>query len=304
MQPLATSPSQHTVVLVDAMCSCYAVNAVVGHLETKAGVQTGLRFGMLRMLLNLEKVLNPEKLVLVWDAVSPVKAVGVDGYKANRGMTDDKKKMYGQLDELKQLISLTKYSQAYAEGYEADDVIGCLARQLKQEARVVIAATDNDFCQLIEDGRVVVWDPREKALREEQYVVDTFGRLPREMLFYRALVGDISDNLPGIKLTVGENVLMKTFFDVHVPDWMSGVPHTAEFLKLFQKYVRVLSEEESDRIFSNVQVMSLLDPPEIDLTRGKSDLSALINELTKIECTSFMKVGKDSKRKVDQLVKW
>lgn len=304
LNSLMTQPSTKTVVLVDAMCSCYAINAMVGHLATKAGEPTGLRFGMLRVLLNLEKIFTPDKLVVVWDAITPVKASGVSEYKANRVMTDGTKKMYGQLDQLKQMLALTKYSQAFAEGYEADDVIGSLSRQLKKEAKVVIVSTDNDFCQLIEDDHIVVWDPRTKALREQQYVIDTFGRLPREMLFYRAVMGDVSDNLPGLKLSVGEKVALTSLFGVHLPATLLGPEFIATFLQLFQKHVKMLSAEEINRVCSNVKVMALVDPPEIELTKGKSDERALAMELDKIECSSFMKVNKDGTTKVGQLTKW
>lgn len=141
------------LLLIDASPLIYANYAAMGHFSTKAGIPTGIRYGFLRSVRSYAEKLKADRVCVVYDHPSAVlKASQVESYKADRVTTEGKLKMWSQIPDLKELVKLTRWAQAEAEGFEADDVIGHLAREFaKQGHDAFIVTPDNDMLQLISD---------------------------------------------------------------------------------------------------------------------------------------------------------
>jgi len=128
---------RQTILLIDASPLIYSNFNSIGFLESENGEPTGLRFGFLRSTRSYTEKNQADRTVLCFDLPGLVKkAEGHSTYKSNRVWTEEKNKMYGQVPELREMLSLTKYTQADAEGYEADDVIGSLARQMESQGHL------------------------------------------------------------------------------------------------------------------------------------------------------------------------
>jgi len=119
-------------------------------------------------------------------------------YKATRQkMPED---LVVQVPYIKELVQVHGLAQIERAGFEADDVIATLSRWARDhDLEVVIVSGDKDLIQLVEDPWVRQWDPQKDIVFTEEAVAGRFGIAPRQMVDYLALVGDASDNIPGVK---------------------------------------------------------------------------------------------------------
>lgn len=283
------------VTIVDASPLIYSVFNTVGHLSTKAGTPTGLRYGVIRALNSYRKRTKADRVVVVYDTPGAVKkAEGVEEYKSNREWTESKATMYSQVDDLKKMIDMSNFTQAYAEGYEADDVIGCIARRVSKDPKnfVWIVSVDNDMAQLVNET-VKVFNTKGKKKAEEvhdrDWVFEKFGVYPESLLTYRSIMGDTSDNLKGICGGSKSDIVQKYLNDYPPLDfdkWMNlNFQHLATLLK-------VKDIDEADlKVRVNENVMRLHNPSEVELiiTKGGKDPVAMENLFTELEFKSMMK---------------
>jgi 5'-3' exonuclease len=120
------------------------------------------------------------------------------GYKAQRAETPPQ--VHGLLDKVKDRLRADGYLMWAAPGFEADDVIAWACKQAEQDpgiGKVVIASSDKDLHQLV-GGKVTCYSPMNRATFDAAAVVEKHGVEPRHMLDYLSLVGDASDNVPGV----------------------------------------------------------------------------------------------------------
>jgi len=160
---------------------------------------------VIRALRSYQKELNADKVVVCWDRPEPIlKAAELPEYKSNREWTEEKDNMYKQVPALKEMISLTRFTQAEAPGYEADDVVAYLARQLEIQGNTVyILTTDNDLCQVVTKN-VSIFMPKKKDqkkhFKDPSWVQGQFGVRVENFLLWKSLTGDKSDNVAGVDL--------------------------------------------------------------------------------------------------------
>ena len=149
------------------------------------------------MTLKLLREINPEYIAFCFDRKEPSFRVKLyEDYKANRGeMPDD---LVPQIPYIKKLTDYLGIPRFDAKGFEADDVIGTLAKfSTKRKQEVVIVSGDKDFAQLITD-KVTMYDPMRENKYDLEGVVKKWGIESSQMIDYLALVGDASDNIPGV----------------------------------------------------------------------------------------------------------
>ena len=166
-------------------------------LMTSDGRMTQAIFGMVNMLRSLLKECQPSHIAVVMDAKG--KTFRHDlyyQYKANRpSMPDDLRE---QLEYIKKIIPAMGLPMISIPGVEADDVIGTLSVTATNEGyRVMIVSSDKDLTQLVND-RVEMVDTMKGTRFDPQGVTDKFGVPPEKIIEFLALVGDTSDNIPGI----------------------------------------------------------------------------------------------------------
>ncbi|MGQ9898258.1 MAG: DNA polymerase I [Acidobacteriota bacterium] len=198
---MPTSPiSPHRLFLVDAMAHIYRAYYAVRGLATQAGQPTNAVFGFTSILRKLQKIYTPEYLVVVMDSAAPsFRKARFDAYKAHRAeMPVD---LQEQIPFIEKVCDALRIARVKVDGYEADDLIGTLARlAVEQGLEAVIVSNDKDMTQLVRDGvSLLRVDNKsgEFVLCDRAGVEAWIGVPPEQVVDVLALWGDSSDNIPG-----------------------------------------------------------------------------------------------------------
>ncbi len=197
---MTASDRDQTLYLVDVSSFIFRAFYAIRILNSPKGEPTNATYGVATMLKRLLEEANPKFLSIIYDSKEPSFRKKVfQEYKANRSAPpDDLIPQFGQVEKLIQKMGISSFRQS---GIEADDLIATMTRQwLKQDSknRVIIVTGDKDLMQLVEP-RVRVWDTMKEKIYEESDVQEKFGIPPTLIRDYLALVGDSSDNIPGVK---------------------------------------------------------------------------------------------------------
>lgn len=189
------------LMLVDAYSLLFRAFFGGRYLSTTDQRPTGAVYGFATMLLNLLEQQSPASVVVCWDAPARTfRRESFDGYKAHRPEPDPQ--LRAQIPVARELVAALGLESAESPGYEADDVIGCLAQRGRAAGyEVEIVTGDTDALQLVRDG-VSVLMVRRGVSELEQFDTDAvqrrYGLTPRQIVDLKALVGDTSDNIPGV----------------------------------------------------------------------------------------------------------
>lgn len=189
--------SQAPLVLVDGSSYLYRAFHALPPLTTSRGLPTGAVKGVLNMLKSLRKQYPDSPFAVVFDAKGGTFRDDMYAeYKANRpSMPDD---MRVQIEPLHQSVIALGFPLLCVEGVEADDVIGTLARSSAAADRpVVISTGDKDMAQLV-DGHITLVNTMTGSALDVEGVKEKFGVAPEQIIDYLALMGDSSDNIPGV----------------------------------------------------------------------------------------------------------
>jgi len=188
-------------------------------LQTVDGVYTNAIYGFCKILRKIENEHKPDYMVIAWDLNRETfRRVLYPQYKAHRKKT--RPELSSQFDHMQKLLKYINIPSIVMDGYEGDDLIGSMAEKYKKNAEVIILTKDQDALQLIDDN-VTVWLTTSKvndivcdlkikqsdiadcldrsfpfnASRFEEY----YGFKPIQMIDYKGMSGDTSDNIPGIR---------------------------------------------------------------------------------------------------------
>ncbi|MGD9560051.1 MAG: DNA polymerase I [Oscillospiraceae bacterium] len=181
-------------------------------LTTKTGEYTNAIYGFMNILLKLESDWQPDEVAVAFDLPAPTfRHEMYDGYKAKRkGMPEE---LAAQMPVLKELLQKLGYVEVSREGYEADDILGTLALACEKRGDACYLATgDRDNLQLAAPGVAVLLTTTrmgrgETTLMDEAAVQAQYGVAPRQLIDVKALMGDASDNIPGVP-GVGEKTAL------------------------------------------------------------------------------------------------
>jgi DNA polymerase-1 len=186
------------LLLVDASSSIFRAFFALPALANSAGVPTNAVLGFTTMLQKLLRESRPDCVAIVWDAPGPRRRKQLyAGYKATREATPED--LRAQIPFIRRIVDGYRLATVEYAGEEADDVIAALARSAERAGyEVEIASTDKDLLQLVSPSIHVVDTMRDRRFGPAE-VEARFGVPPAQMLDLRALVGDASDNIPGVK---------------------------------------------------------------------------------------------------------
>ncbi len=192
--PIPDSPD---LVLVDASSYLYRAFHALPALSNSRGEPTGAVLGVLNMMAKFLKECRPKRIALVFDA--PGKTFRDDlfaEYKAHRQpMSDD---LRSQIEPLLAILRAQGLPLLRIAGVEADDVIGTLACRASRAGQTVLISTgDKDMAQLV-DGSITLVNTMSNTVLDRAGVKAKFDVFPEQIIDYLALVGDSSDNIPGI----------------------------------------------------------------------------------------------------------
>ena len=186
------------LVLIDGNAILHRAFHALPPLTTKRGEPINAVYGLISMLLRVIQDLKPTQIVVCFDEKEPTfRHKEFPGYQAQRPRMADE--LSSQFDKARKVVEAFGIPIFSKGGFEADDVIGTLAKQAKEE--VVVVTGDRDILQLVND-RVKVYLPMvglsTAKLMGEDEVVEKMGVHPSQIADYKALVGDPSDNYPGV----------------------------------------------------------------------------------------------------------
>jgi DNA polymerase-1 len=199
----AAEQHEPTLMLVDGHALFHrAFHAFPEDMSTQAGEPTNAIFGFARMLLDALKNIHPDYAAVAFDRPTPTfRHLEFDSYKAQRPpLPDTMRPQFGRVRQLVEAFGLPIYE---LDGFEADDVMGTLARQAGAQAiSTVIVTGDLDTLQLVNPSVRVTYASKptrgELAYFDEAIVQARYGFAPAKLVDYKALVGDKSDNIPGV----------------------------------------------------------------------------------------------------------
>lgn len=189
--------SQAPLVLVDGSSYLYRAFHALPPLTTSKGLPTGAVKGVLNMLKSLRKQYPDSPFAVVFDAKGGTfRDEMFAEYKANRpSMPDD---MRVQIEPLHASVKALGFPLLCVDNVEADDVIGTLARSSAAADRpVVISTGDKDMAQLV-NGHITLVNTMTGSALDVAGVKEKFGVAPEQIIDYLALMGDSSDNIPGV----------------------------------------------------------------------------------------------------------
>ena len=272
--------------LVDGSSYLYRAFFALPPLSTSTGIPTGAVLGVLNMLNRLLREENPELIAVVMDA--PGRTFRDDlfeEYKAHRPpMPDD---LRSQIAPLIEAIPALGLPLLRIEGVEADDVIGTLTeRALKSGFDVVISTGDKDMAQLVTD-RVTLVNTMFETTLDRAGVKVKFDVLPEQIVDYLALVGDSSDNIPGVP-KVGPKTAAKWLNEYGSLDEI--VKHATEIPgKVGESLRENLATLELSRKLATIRCDVELPLTPAELTRKPADVDTLTALYKRLEMNSLLR---------------
>ncbi|MDD7472869.1 MAG: DNA polymerase I [Pseudomonadota bacterium] len=186
------------IYIVDTSSFIFRAFYAITNLTTKSGFPTNALYGFLKMYLKLLKEANPKYIVSVFDTGKKnFRHDLYSEYKANRAKCPDELAL--QMPFFRDFVKALGVKVIDKEGFEADDVIATITDKAKEfQMGVEIVTADKDLMQLVESN-VGIWDTMKDKHYDREAVKEKFGVYPENVLNYLALVGDASDNVPGVK---------------------------------------------------------------------------------------------------------
>lgn len=255
---------RHHLVIVDAANCLYRAFFAIPPLRTADGTPTNAAYGFVNMLQKALREERPDHVVVVFDAPggAPFREAILPEYKAHRDAQPED--LSAQLPAVRELVDAYRLPVLEVTGVEADDVIATLVAALPGDWRATILSTDKDLMQLVGE-RVQLLDTMKGRRFGPAEVEERFGVPPERVLEVRALVGDPSDNIPGVK-GIGEKGAARL-----IAEWGDLETLLAHADEIPQARTRNALREQADRARLSRRLAALQD--DVALPLGLPDLA-------------------------------
>jgi DNA polymerase-1 len=199
-------PQKKKLVLIDGHSLAYrAFHALPEDMRTSQGELTNAVYGFTSMLLNVLRDEKPTHIAVAFDKGLTFRHEIYAAYKAHRTKMPDE--MCVQMDRIREVVQTMGIPIFEQEGYEADDLLGTLARQAEErDIDTLVVTGDTDLLQLVDDHTRVLtsrWHFSDTVIYDTQGVQQKYGLAPTQLADFKGIVGDKSDNIPGVR-GVGE----------------------------------------------------------------------------------------------------
>lgn len=193
--------SKKTLLLLDGNALLHRAWHAIPPLTAKDGRVVNAAYGFATTLDKMLRQFHPEYMVVAWDL--PGKTFRHEKFEAYKAQRKEKEpELYAQIPLIQEILALYGIPSVSAEGFEADDVIGTLSLDAKtKKLETLIVTGDQDQLQLVDDTTKVVYFLKgisETKIFDPAAVVEKYGFTPEQMIDYKALRGDPSDNIPGV----------------------------------------------------------------------------------------------------------
>ena len=250
---------KNRIFVIDGSSYLYRAYHAMPPLSTSSGQPTGAVKGVTNMLMNLKKDSEGSPIIVVFDAKGKTFRSDIySEYKANRPpMPDD---LRDQLAPVKSICRAIGFPLIEIEGVEADDVIATISKMAKKaKYKCVISSLDKDLMQLVEDPHISMMDTMKHKIFNEESVFQKFGVKPNQIRDLLALVGDASDNIPGVP-KVGQKTAAKW---LNQYGDLNSIKENAESIK---GVVGENLRNALDDLDRNLELVSLKNDVEINQT--------------------------------------
>jgi len=193
---------ERVLYLIDGSSYIFRAYHAIRNLSTSKGSPTNAIYGFTSMIFKFLKDYSPEFLGIVFDSKGKTFRDEIYPlYKANREEAPDDFKV--QVPKIFEMVDSLGIPQVQIEGYEADDIMGTIAKEMEEKGiSVVLVTGDKDFCQLVSEKVTLIDTMRDKKTGIKE-VIQRFGVAPESVVDVLALSGDATDNIPGVR-GVGE----------------------------------------------------------------------------------------------------
>jgi DNA polymerase-1 len=263
-----TSTSK-TVVLLDSHAIIHRAYHALPNFSNSEGVPTGALYGLLSMIIRIIEELKPDYIIAAYDLPKPTfRHQAYDQYKAGRVKAEDD--LIAQLKTSREVFAALGIPVLDAEGFEADDVLGTLAAKLKieKDLNIIIASGDMDTLQLVDKKKVQVFTLKkgitDTILYDEEAVKERYGFSPMQLIDYKGLRGDPSDNIIGVP-GIGEKTattIIQEFGSVEkLYEALEKDTSNGKKAGLTDRIVNILLEHKDDAFFSKTLATIRLDAP-------------------------------------------
>ncbi|MEA2097679.1 MAG: DNA polymerase I [Patescibacteria group bacterium] len=203
------------LILIDGNALMHRAYHALPPLTTKKGEVVNAVYGFTSVLLKVIKELKPDYMICAFDVAGGTFRDKIySEYKAGRKKPDQE--FYDQIPKIKEVVGVLNIPIIEKKGFEADDIIGTLSKQANYELRITIVTGDLDALQLV-DKNTKVYTLRkgikDTVIYDEEAVKKRYGLSPEQIIDFKGLRGDPSDNIPGVK-GIGEkgaSELLKNF---------------------------------------------------------------------------------------------
>lgn len=246
-----------TLLLIDTNAFIHRCFHALPPLTGPANQPTGALYGLAATLLKIIRDLKPSFMLAAFDRPEPTfRHQEFEDYKAHRPKAPDE--LISQIIEAHNLIEKFGIKILEKPGFEADDIIGTIAEKTKKEKdlKIIILSGDLDMLQLVENEKIIVMTlrkgVRDTVFYDEKGAKERFGVGPELLADYKGLVGDPSDNIPGVK-GIGPKTAVRVLEEFgHLEDFYEKIKKIdlkdleEKDQKLFQKLI----DNEKEAIFS------------------------------------------------------
>lgn len=274
------------VFLVDGHSYLYRAFFATPYLSNSAGLPTNAVYAFLNMIKKLIKTHRPHVLVVAFDSKAPSFREEIfKEYKAQRPAMPDNLSV--QIPYAKKIIDAMGYTVIEKDGYEADDIIGTIVKNLEGvDVRIWIVTGDKDMMQLISE-KVFIYDSMKNEVIGFKEVEEKFGIPPGRMIDFLALTGDASDNIPGVP-GIGEKTARELIKEFGA---LENIYNNIDRIKKESVRKKLISGKESafmSRALASIKTDCSFDF-SLDLCEAKTENIDVLRELYReLEFGSFL----------------
>ena len=245
------------VLIIDGLNTFIRVFSVIPTTNDD-GIHVGGIVGFLRSICYTINMIRPTRTIIVFDGkggsnrrrkIYPeYKQNRKTKYRVNRSydfasQEDEKHNMIMQLQRIVEYLDTLPVTVLSYDNIEADDTIGYLCRQVLTDSQITVMSTDKDFLQLA-NGRIKIWSPTKKKMYDDKMVMDEYGISSGNLIWYRVLDGDKSDNIPGVRGLGLKTIQKKLPFlsenrIVNIDEVVDVLPESKDIIELNYKLMQL-----------------------------------------------------------------
>ena len=265
------------VLIIDGLNTFIRVFSVIPTTNDD-GIHVGGIVGFLRSIGYTINMFRPTRVIIVFDGKGgstrrrklypEYKAKRKTKYRVNRAydfasQEDEKHNMIMQLQRVVEYLETLPVTVLSYDNIEADDTIGYLCRQVLTDSKITVMSTDKDFLQLA-NGRIKIWSPTKKKMYDEDTVLDEFGISSHNLIWYRVLDGDKSDNIPGVRGLGLKTIQKKLPFlsenrIVNIDEVIAELPESKDVIELNYKLMQLSDVDISG--LTKTKIMDRVNEP-------------------------------------------